>query len=69
MSATLCTCYASTFEQPHSITTEQSVTRPLRSGRHHAGDAVADEAGLLVALYLEGEAGYYLPPALAYLAY
>jgi hypothetical protein len=35
------------------------------SRRHHAGDAVADEARLLVALDLEGEAGHHLPPAAA----
>ena len=39
--------------------------RPSVGGRHHAGDAVADEAGLLVALDLEGEAGDDLPPAAA----
>src|SRR5512146_1750320 len=39
----------------------------LRDRRHHAGDAVADEARLLVALYLEGEAGHHLPPAAALL--
>ena len=36
-------------------------------GRHHAGDRVADEAGLLVALDLEGEAGDDLVPAAALL--
>jgi len=35
--------------------------------RHHAGDAVTDEARLLVALDLKGEAGDYLPPAAALL--
>src|SRR5258705_2077012 len=35
--------------------------------RHHAGDGVAHEARLLVALDLEGEAGHYLPPAAALL--
>jgi hypothetical protein len=37
------------------------------SRRHHAGDAVTDEAGLLAALDLEGEAGDDLPPAAALL--
>jgi hypothetical protein len=36
-------------------------------GRHHAGDGVAHEARLLVALDLEGEAGDDLPPAAALL--
>jgi hypothetical protein len=36
-------------------------------GRHNAGDRVTDEAGLLVALDLEREAGHDLPPAAALL--
>ena len=39
----------------------------MRSGRRqHARDAVPDEAGLLGALYFEGEAGYHLAPAAAF---
>ena len=41
--------------------------RCLAGGRHHAGDRVTDEARLLVAFDLEGEAGDHLMPAAALL--
>src|SRR4029077_9804696 len=45
--------------------TASTQLRLCGDGRHHAGDAVPDQAGLLVALDLEGEAGDDLPPAAA----